>query len=230
MADPLVSVVIPAFNRERYIGDAVASVLSQGYESLEVIVVDDGSSDGTLAAARRFPGVRCIGRAHGGAAAARNTGVAAARGDLLAFLDSDDLWTEGMLRRRLAAIGGPSGAAAAFGWVRQFVSPELADDVRAALACPSAPAPGRCCGTLLVTREAMEMVGPFDETMGAGEFIDWYSRAAGAGVREVMVEDVVLLRRLHAANLGFRRPELRLELVRAVGNHLRRRGPGRDQR
>lgn len=72
MPQPLLSVVIPAFNCELYLAEALASVLSQGYAALEVIVVDDGSTDGTVAVARRFPDVRCISRGHGGAAAARN--------------------------------------------------------------------------------------------------------------------------------------------------------------
>ncbi len=229
MTHPLVTVVIPAFNRERYLGDALESVLSQGREPLEVIVVDDDSSDGTVGVARRYPGVRCISRPHGGAAAARNTGVVAAHGDLLAFLDSDDIWVEGKVTCQIAALRSIPGAAMVFGWVRHFLSPDIPDAVRTRLRCPPEPSPGRCCGTLLVTREAMERVRPFDETLGAGEFIDWYSRARGTGTTEVTVEQVVLRRRLHGGNCGFQQPALRQELVRAVANHLRRQRAGRHE-
>ena len=226
MAHPLITVVIPAFNRERYLGDALASVLSQGYEPLEVIVVDDGSSDGTVGVAHRFPEVRCISRPHGGAAAARNTGIATANGELLAFLDSDDIWCEGKVSCQIAALRSNPGAAMIFGWVRQFLSPDVPEAVRRGLLCPPGPSPGRCCGAMLVTREAMGRAGPFDETLGAGEFIDWYSRARDVGTSEVMLEQTVLLRRLHGGNLGFQRPALRQELARAVATHLRRRKAG----
>lgn len=222
MPQPLLSVVIPAFNRELYLAEALESVLSQGHAALELIVVDDGSTDGTVAVARRFPGVRCISRGHGGAAAARNTGVAAAHGELLAFLDSDDIWVDGKIVRQIEVLRRAPDAAMVFGWVRQFLSPDAPDAVRARIICPPEPSPGRCCGTLMVTRDAMEWVGPFDETLGAGEFVDWYSRARFGDVREGMVEQVVLRRRLHGGNLGFQRPALRQELLRAVGNHVRR--------
>lgn len=223
MTPSLISVVIPAFNREQYLAESIESVLSQGHEPLEVIVVDDGSTDGTVAVARRFPEVRCISRVQGGAAAARNTGIAAARGELLAFLDSDDIWVEGKVARQVDALRARADAALVFGWVRCFLSPEAPEAVRRRILCPPEPSPGRCCGTLLLTRKTMERVGPFDETLGAGEFIDWYSRATSAGASEVMVEHVVLCRRLHGGNLGYQQPRLRHELVRAVGNHLRRK-------
>ena len=229
MTPPLLTVVIPAFNRERYLGDALGSVLAQGHDALDLIVVDDGSTDATAAVARRFAAVRCISRPHGGAAAARNTGVAAARGELLAFLDSDDLWVEGKVACQIAALRAGPGAAMVFGWVRHFLSPEVSDALRARMLCPPDPGPGRCCGTMMITREAMGRVGRFDETLGAGEFIDWYSRARDAGTSEVMVERVVLRRRLHGGNLGFQRPALRRELARAVANHLRRQGARRGE-
>jgi glycosyltransferase involved in cell wall biosynthesis len=225
---PLISVVIPAFNREHYLADALASVVSQGHVPLEVIVVDDGSMDGTVAVAHRFPDVRCISRTRGGAAAARNTGVAAARGEFVAFLDSDDVWADGKIARQIEALGARPDAQMAFGWVQHFVSPEAPEAVRTRVYCPPEPGPGRCCGTLLVTRNTMDRIGPFDETLGAGEFIEWYSRARGAGTSEVMVEQIVLHRRLHGGNLGYQQPELRLQIVQAVGKHLRRQRESRN--
>lgn len=89
---PFVSAVIPAYNSEVSIGDAIQSVLGQTYGNMETIVVDDGSSDGTVAAARGYPRTQVICRPNGGPGAARNTGVQAASGEWIAFLDSDDVW------------------------------------------------------------------------------------------------------------------------------------------
>src|SRR6267378_744209 len=93
---PFFSVIMPAYNREKYIGDALGSVLAQSCADWECIVVDDGSADSTCAIVREFvakePRIRLIERANGGPGAARNQGATEARGKYLAFLDSDDLW------------------------------------------------------------------------------------------------------------------------------------------
>jgi glycosyltransferase involved in cell wall biosynthesis len=98
-----VSVVIPSYNRGPCLPDTVGSVLAQTMPPLEVLVVDDGSSDDTRAICRRFPPlVRCVGRPNGGASAARNTGMREARGDLIAFLDADDVWERTKLEVQVA--------------------------------------------------------------------------------------------------------------------------------
>jgi hypothetical protein len=105
MQEPLVSVVIPCFNAERYVGDAISSALAQTYPAVEVIVVDDGSADQSLDVIRTFGDrVRCVSGAHAGAAAARNLGLAEARGDLVQFLDADDVLHPRKLERQVAEI------------------------------------------------------------------------------------------------------------------------------
>ena len=87
-----ISVVIPAYNAERFISDPIQSVLAQTYEVAEIIVVDDGSADSTAEIAAGFPKTRVIRRVNGGQGAARNTGIHAATGEWIAFLDHDDVW------------------------------------------------------------------------------------------------------------------------------------------
>ncbi|OAF16763.1 glycosyltransferase family 2 protein [Bradyrhizobium neotropicale] len=104
----LVSVVIPAFNAEATIDETLRSVRSQSYERLEIIVVDDGSADGTLAVAERHaecdPRINIVRQDNAGVAAARNTGWRAARADFIAFIDADDLWAPGKIERQLQAM------------------------------------------------------------------------------------------------------------------------------
>src|SRR5437867_1657728 len=102
---PRVSVVIPVYNGERYLGETIQSVLDQTYRHFEVIVVDDGSTDGSAAVAKRFgEAVRYVSRPNGGVCKARNTGMAAARGSYLAFLDQDDLWLPEKLAVQVAYL------------------------------------------------------------------------------------------------------------------------------
>ena len=88
---PLVSVVIPCFNQARFLGAAIASALAQTHTPVEVVVVDDGSTDDTAAVTARFPGVRYVRQENAGLSAARNTGLGKSRGAYLAFLDADDV-------------------------------------------------------------------------------------------------------------------------------------------
>jgi glycosyltransferase involved in cell wall biosynthesis len=99
---PLVSVVMPTFNSARYLLQALESVFAQDYRPIEIIAVDDGSTDRTLDLLRNQSGVICIQQPHRGVSAARNIGITSARGNILAFLDSDDLWPTNRLRIAVA--------------------------------------------------------------------------------------------------------------------------------
>ena len=99
---PLVSVVIPVFNGEAFLREAVQSVLAQKYSPIEIIIVDDGSTDGTATVARSLPEtVRYLHQTNKGPAAARNRGIEHAQGSLIAFADADDLWPADKLELQL---------------------------------------------------------------------------------------------------------------------------------
>ena len=101
----LVSVILPAFNAERFIAEAIQSVLAQTYEPIETIIVDDGSTDGTTKVAGEFgEKVRVISQKNSGAGAARNRGIREARGEYIAFLDADDLWFSDKLKRQISLL------------------------------------------------------------------------------------------------------------------------------
>lgn len=129
-AAEIVSVVIPAYNAEKYLADAIHSVRVQAWSSLglepEIIVVDDGSTDRTSDVAKSFSGVRCLRQANGGIAAARNAGVKHARGTLLAFVDADDLWTADKLSLQVGELRGRPEASFVTGGIEQFYDPSLA--------------------------------------------------------------------------------------------------------
>ena len=198
-----VSVIIPVYNGERYLAEAVESALAQTHRPLEIIVVDDGSTDGSADVARSFPSpVRCHTQGHGGISAARNRGVESSRGCLLAFLDADDLWLEEKLEFQVAAFEADPELGMAFGHVRQFLSPDLDESVAARIHCPAEIMPAYLASATLVRRDAFHRVGAFDVDRQTGEFIDWYARAAEAGIKERVLPEVVLRRRLHAANAG----------------------------
>jgi len=119
--DPVVSVIVPAYNAARYIPECLESVLRQrGGVPLEIIVVDDGSTDRTRDIVEAFGGVRLIEQNNAGPSAARNRGIGASRGDYVAFLDSDDLWTEDKLTVQMEIFRTHPEASLVFGDCLKF--------------------------------------------------------------------------------------------------------------
>lgn len=208
---PEVSVIIPVFNNAQFIGQAIESVLSQeGAPDTEIIVVDDGSDDGSGDVAKTYAGVRVIRQANGGIGAARNAAVEVATGELFAFLDADDLFPEA---RQLALAAAILDFDSVFGRIVQFRDHGW----------ESEPTHARLASTMLVRREAFDRVGPFKEDVKVGEFIDWWSRAEDAGITSTSIDDVVLRRRIHATNTGIVRAGSRVDYTRVLRAALERR-------
>lgn len=192
-----VSCVIPVWNGEAYLAPAVESVLAQSHHPLEVIVVDDGSTDGTPDVIRSFgDSIRGMRQANAGHGAARNAGLRVARGAFIAFLDADDLWHPDKLRRQLLAFGEQPALGLCFSWLRNFTGAAPAWDV-----APEGDAvPGYSSVTALVRRSTFDAVGPFDASLRHGGDRDFFLRVAEGGIAKRLLDDVLVLRRLHDAN------------------------------
>ena len=197
-----IDVVIPAFNAAQYLGEALASVLAQRRNARRIIVVDDGSADGTGAAASAFGGqIEIVRRDNGGIGAARNTGIAHSDAPLLAFLDADDRWLADKLALQAAALETDAGLDFVLCLVRAFASPELPEAERVALeAQQPRPFEGWSAVAMLIRRTSLDRVGWFAEELRIGETIDWFSRARRAGLRHQVVTEVLVERRLHRHN------------------------------
>ena len=219
-----VSVVVPTRNGERYLGEALDSIVGQTARPGEVVVVDDGSTDSTAAMAEAFgPPVRVLRRSPQGQFAAMNAGVEASVGELLAFLDSDDVWIPDGLERRLARLAQDDAPEAVFGRTVQFVSPELGDELRGRYRFDPGPVGGTLFQTMLIRRSAFLRVGPLAEDYATSANIDWMSRSRAAELRAVDIPDVVARRRLHGDNISITaKATKQFDLVRAVRAHRRR--------
>lgn len=220
----LVSVIIPVYNCDRYLAEAIESVLAQTYQPLEIIVVDDGSTDGSAEVARRFSSsVQYHYQTQSGAAAARNYGTELAQGSFFAFLDADDFWVKDKLTRQMQVFQSESDIDMVFGHVRQFHSPELDESVKKKIYCPPDLMAGYVPGTLLIKRETFERVGQFETNLQMGEFISWYARATDLGLRAKMLPVLLMSRRLHETNLSIRQRQSRSDYVRLIKASLDRR-------
>ncbi len=225
---PLVSVIIPVYNCEKYLAEAIESVLAQTYRPIEVVVVDDGSTDGSADIARRFGYVRYYFQSHSGIGAARNRGIDLSQGRFLAFLDADDLWVEDKLARQMAILEDYPDLAIVFGHVKQFISPELDEGIEK-IKCPNELMPGYIAGAMLIRRGAFLRVGSFEATWQVGEFIDWYLKAMERGLKSLMIPEVVLKRRLHNTNTVIREHKSQTDYIRILKASLDRRRIGKSQ-
>jgi glycosyltransferase involved in cell wall biosynthesis len=223
---------MPAFNAARFIAEALESVLAEvtavAGSSFDVVVADDCSTDATADIVRSFAGrgVRYLKRpVRGGPGAARNSGVGAAEGELLAFLDADDLWPAGRLAVLKGALEGQGRPTIAFGHLHQFACPSMDPALRERLRVPEGSGPGYCAGAMLLRRADFLRIGSFSEALAIGEFIEWFGRARDLGFAIALIPEIVLERRIHGANTSMRRNADYANYARALKGMLDRRRP-----
>jgi glycosyltransferase involved in cell wall biosynthesis len=232
---PLVTCIVPVFNGERYLGEALDSTLAQTYRPLEIIVADDGSTDGTAALAATYGDrVRYLRQDNAGPAAARNLGLGAARGEFVPFLDADDLWHPEKLTRQMARFEARPDLEMCVTHIRNFYSPDL----NTTMAAPHRDSahltreiPGYLTQTLLARRSFFHAIGGFDCALRHSNDTEWFIRAAEHAAAMELLPDTLLYRRVHRTNLSrLEAEDSREEYLNLVKARLdrRRRLVGRD--
>ncbi len=216
---PTVGVIVPAWNAERWLGAALESVLEQSVRPSDVIVVDDGSMDSTAAIGEGYGSpVRVVRQKNGGIGAARNRGLDLVRGDLVTFLDADDLLTEESIACRFEVLARQADVEMVFGGVRQFSA--LSDGLPVPL---GESLPGHLPPAGLARRSVFERVGPFRTDTRVSEGLDWMLRARELGLVELTLEQQVIWRRVHGENNSLRNRSEIGEYARTLKASLDRR-------
>jgi|JI10StandDraft_1071094.scaffolds.fasta_scaffold40252_2 glycosyltransferase involved in cell wall biosynthesis len=227
---PMLSVLIPVRDGERYLAACLRSVLDENMSPIEILVVDDGSTDRSAEIAESFgPPVRCIRRPRAGQAAARNAAVAAAAGDLHFHFDADDLLLPGAITTLVGVLEGDPSVDLVTGRFETFLSPDAPLEVRERTKIPEGARRGHLSGVTVVRATAFARVGPIDESMPTLSSLDWYTRAIDAGLAIRVAPDVVMRRRIHGANTSLvhrNEPSPRMRLLKAVLD--RRRASGQE--
>jgi glycosyltransferase involved in cell wall biosynthesis len=225
---PLISCIVPVLNGVRFLGSALDSIFAQSHRPLELIVVDGGSTDGTLDLLAAYPGpLQVLIHAEPGAAAGRNIGLAAAQGQFVAFLDADDLWQPDKLARQLARFAARPELQLSVTMLQNFWIAELAAEAERYREAPfMRPLPGYSTVTLLARREAFERVGPFNPDFRYADGAEWFLRAASLGRACELLPEILVRRRIHDANISRRNTALLqsefLKIARALVQSQRR--------
>lgn len=220
---PLVSVIIPAYNAERFVTEAVESILSQTYRRLEVIVVDDGSTDTTLAKLKKFRTITIICDSHRGPGAARNRGVGYAKGDFIAFHDADDISLPHRIEEQMALLRRYPYLAYVSARLKNFVEPNTQVPrylIREEMLSPRFG----FISSAAMPRYTFDIVGQFAEHLPIGEDMEWLARAQRSKVISASLSEVLVHRRLHdqntSSNLSMNHKNL-FEIIRGHQTSLR---------
>ncbi len=221
---PLVSVVIPAFNGADFIGKTIESIFAQTWPAVELLVVDDGSTDGTPDIVRRFGDrIRFFEQKNSGTAAARNLGLLHAQGEFFAVLDQDDLWLPHKLERQIPRFSEDPKIGLVYATIEffhihsgeatatYFPADEL--DVHDLLGHMVLPVQ-----TMLFRRSALDQIGPFDASLGGTDDWDIGIRMA-AEFRLVGVNEILGRVGLHGKQQGRNAPRMFLNAMRVLDKH-----------
>jgi glycosyltransferase involved in cell wall biosynthesis len=218
----LISAIIPVFNGEKFLEEAVESIRRQAYQPIEIIIVDDGSTDGTARLVQEIqPAIRYIYQDNRGPAAARNRGLKEAHGEIIAFLDADDLWPPNKLRLQLSQLQANPKTEVILGqvqWVR------LADEMQGIREDHyEEKFYASNLGSALFRRSVFERIGIFDPELRYSEDVDWFARAREQGVNMFLIPEVTLYYRKHSANMTRNKNAQDLNVLRVLKRSLDRR-------
>lgn len=213
---PFISVVIPAFNREKYLARAIKSVLAQGYPRLEIIVVDDGSTDQTALIVKSFSEVRYFYQKNLGPASARNKGIMESEGEILAFIDSDDLWTSDKLIVQLKKMNDDPALQIVLGRIQYFKEENGIEWIHDPIVAVN-------FGNALIKKTAFDKVGLLDVSLMFGEDMDWFLRAREKEIPTYFQTEITLLYRKHKENMCNDVKQMNSFLLNSFKKSLKRR-------
>jgi len=218
-----VSVILPVYNGEAYIAEAVRSICAQDTPVLEIVIVDDGSTDDTAKVVERLGGpMRLLQQPNRGAAAARNRGLAAAVGEVIAFLDADDLWTPHRLSLQLDKLRADPALNLVRGHTQRIHWQSDPSGI-AGWQPVGESWPALSLGATVARRQVFDSVGGFDESLALNEDVDWFLRAQQAGIPGLVHDDLVQYYRRHEGNITNDRELNKTFFLRALKNTIARK-------
>ena len=222
-ASPLITIILPVYNGEAFLAEAIESVLQQPYRPVEIVVVNDGSTDGTAAIVQHYVDNERAPIVHHrqpnqGLPASLNRGLALAAGEWITFIDADDCWAGDKLAVQTAHLLADPTLAAVWGTTQMFAG---GDDSQGIML--GAPWHGTNLGSGLFRRSVFDRIGAFDVTLDHGEDLDWYLRLKShAELRQIKVAEIALFYRYHGNNKWLGQPDALLQNLQVLRKHIGR--------
>lgn len=195
---PLVSVIIPVYNNSKMIGEAIDSIFAQDYPHLEIIVVDDGSTDNIRQVVKAYSDVHYIYKKNGGPASARNIGIKNSKGDYITFLDADDLYPINRISPQVQyALGHPDCLVVKYLVQYQYLSSKKKHISKNLNLNNDATIFSSNLGAILFKKEIFEKIGLLNESMRFAEDVEFLSRVYDKGIKIKEVAEVGLIYRVN---------------------------------
>lgn len=219
----LVSVIVPVYNCERYLAEAIESILAQTYRPIEIIIVDDGSTDNTSSIAKAFgKEVKYFYQPNSGPPYARNRGLKMARGDIIGFLDADDLWERNTLEVQLSRLEKNPAVEIVLGKI-QVILPCRDSADKTDFEVFADPWVALHLGSALFRKSVFEAVGVFDESLHYSDDWDWFMRARELGIPMIIHSEVTMFHRRHEQNITNQKKASNSSTLRMLKKSLVRR-------
>ncbi|WP_234734744.1 glycosyltransferase family 2 protein [Tellurirhabdus bombi] len=219
---PFLSVIIPVYNAERHLAAAIKSIQDQQYPALEILAIDDGSSDKSAEILRSFPEVTYTYQTNQGPAAARNRGIQQAKGEFILFLDADDYFPAGKIQQQLAYFERDPTLEAVVG-KSQFIFEEDAQTDEFRFPDETHQVFNVLVGSGIYRRSVFEKIGLFDEGLRFSEDFDWFNRIREKEVAMLLTDDITLFYRRHNTNMTRDTDSMRVNALLMIKRSLDRR-------
>ena len=229
-AAPDVSVILIVRNGERFIADALASVIRGTLHPAEILVIDGHSSDRTAEIVRTFEGVTLVRQDAQGIASAYNQGIVAARGGLVSFISHDDHWLPEKLERQVAFMRTHPQVQYTVTHVQHVLHGGASPPAGFRTELLDRPVPGFIMECLMARREVFARIGPFDPSFAIGEDTDWFARARDAHVPMAVLPETLVIKRVHDTNASLSHPQTSALLLRAMRRSVERKRAAADDR
>lgn len=219
---PLVSVVMPVFNGRAFLDDTIRSVLGQTYVNHELIVIDDGSTDGSAELLRGYPEIKVIQQENKGVPVARNRGVSESSGEMICFIDQDDTWAHDKLERQIEAF--LTNPELKYCTTRQIFY--LAEGAERPNWCQpewlDKPLAGYAPSTLMIRRSTFLDFGQFDESLLTGSDTELFFKLKDANVPFRQLDEILVRKRVHGSNHSNMTEALRRDILMTVRRSIQR--------
>lgn len=226
MSYPPVSVIVAVRNGERFLEQALQSIEKQTLEPFETLVIDGYSTDQTADIARSFPQVQYHLQAGKGISDAYNCGIQLARGELIAFLSHDDLWTPDKLETQVTFMVDHPEVDFSLAHVKFFLEPGESPPPGFRESWLVGDQVGQIMETLMVRPNVFERAGLFDTALSTGEDLDWFARATDMGLSKAVIPHVLLHKRIHSTNLSLTTTDNNQNVLAALRRSILRKRHG----
>lgn len=223
----LISVIVPVYNGDRFISKTIDSVITQSYKNIEIIVVDDGSTDKSVDIVKSYKNIQYIYQDNKGPSSARNTGISSSKGTYIAFLDCDDVWYNEKLSMQEEFLRNNPKIGFVFAHRKMIIEEGIPKPPWYREHLFEKPSPILTASALLARRSAFEAVGGYNTDFRFGENAEWLSRAKHIGIKMEILKEVLLDQRLHDENQTYHLDEMRSNILKVLKNSIdRKKGLG----